>query len=682
MRKKEENKESLLLSKAQIALVGAIQWVLKTFDNTEHADLEELSMRISCLYIIADNNLLTLDFNEREKNIMEKEEDKIKWIDHYLSKIQAPLEDMIKRYELILDGKIKSPEIKDITTSEGIEKYAQNVYKTAAYDSIFSCCYQCPEKERLNCFCLFKTFLLCVFGGNRSLSKKSSMKTLLEKYGHKFGAWLKNRKYLLEEGEFIGYPYLIEDHQKIPYRTKIDPYVTTSLLYLFRDEELVKKCFGIVKIDNAYFMKNDEGDSPYTRIIRTIKEFQFAKEEHKKEDKTYLCGDSPVFDETGKYKVFGSWEEGFWGGIRINRVKSTASIARMLYEIDRNSPIIKEIVKNAKIFVEGAFKPLVKHNSVNKNYIIDDASFRDIHISIVSDISGTISGLLFLITIKDDDSFDIPDGYIEPKINWLIDQQRPDGAFPSLSDEFIEEYKNVQLKRKQEQGVEEFIIKNSIKENKKERKRLNISLNNTIDAIELLILYLEEYGNQPRFENLSLLEKAQNVLSHKKKITVCSIDMANSTKFKEAIETFVTTDQYRKCVKKAIKDNGGDINSDWSGDGIMYDFQDPAEAINASFQIQKDLDSLNKDPEKNRSGTSIMARIGVNTGEIFIDGKFQKKGERTGNVLNYAGHLQKHCPSGKILISKDIYEKLTTENKSKFKKYDENIDEKETYVSK
>lgn len=429
---------------------------------------------------------------------------------------------------------------------------------------------------------------------------------------------------------------------------------------------------GIAQGTNAYFKRDSNKDSPYTKVIATIKELQIDEEkEHKEKYKTYLC-DSDVYNETGRYKIFGSWNEGFWGGIRVNRVKSTSSIARMLYEIDKDSEIIKGIVGNAKIFVEGTFG--------NKNYALDDASFRDINVSIVSDISGTISGLLFLMTIKD--GFDIQDSYIESKIEWIIDQQRPDGAFPILSNKFIKDYGKHLITTKT--GKEETIIKKAIRENKKERKRYNISLNNTIDTIELLILYLKKCGNQPRFENLSLPEKVQDVLSHKKEITVCSIDMANSTKLEEGLEAVFTTDQYRQCVKKAIEDNGGDINSDWSGDGIMYDFQDPNRAINASFQIQEDLDKFNKDPKKNKSGTPITVRIGVNAGEIYLDDKFQKKGERTGKVLNHAGHLRKDCPPGKILISKYVYNKLTDKNTNKvrFEKHNEEIDKKVAYISK
>lgn len=239
---KKENKGNPLLSKAQIALVGAIQWVLRTFDSNKCADLEELSIRISCLYTIADNNLLTLDFNERENGVIEKEKDKTKWINYYLSKIKEPLMDMIEKYKSILDGEISLPERITTLEEEDIIKYAQNVHITARFDSIFSYCYRCPE--RLNCFCLFKTFLVCAFGGKRGSLGKDLMKSLFENYGEKFGRWLKS-EYLRRDREFVGYPYLIKDpfkakdYRESPYRTEIDPYVTTSLLFLLQDEDLL-----------------------------------------------------------------------------------------------------------------------------------------------------------------------------------------------------------------------------------------------------------------------------------------------------------------------------------------------------------------------------------------------------------------------------------------------------------
>lgn len=90
---------------------------------------------------------------------------------------------------------------------------------------------------------------------------------------------------------------------------------------------------------------------------------------------------------------------------------------------------------------------------------------------------------------------------------------------------------------------------------------------------------------------------------------------------------------------------------------MIYTFPSPASAIEAALSFENDLDLLNhKDIniEKNIA-KPFTVRIGITTGSITSI-PIPQRGIFPDKDLDTSGHLKKHCPPGKILLSRDAYE--------------------------
>jgi class 3 adenylate cyclase/CHAT domain-containing protein/predicted negative regulator of RcsB-dependent stress response len=93
---------------------------------------------------------------------------------------------------------------------------------------------------------------------------------------------------------------------------------------------------------------------------------------------------------------------------------------------------------------------------------------------------------------------------------------------------------------------------------------------------------------------------------------------------------------------------------DVMGDGIMASFPDTLSAVNASIAIQK---GLNEHNAKTKESDRIHVRIGINTGEIFVE-----KNHIAGDAVNVAARIQTLAEPNQILISKSAYEDVSEES--------------------
>lgn len=132
-------------------------------------------------------------------------------------------------------------------------------------------------------------------------------------------------------------------------------------------------------------------------------------------------------------------------------------------------------------------------------------------------------------------------------------------------------------------------------------------------------------------------------------LTVMFVDLAGSSKLKTPNQTF-HADQafraYRSLINGALESHGC-LSYDWSGDGAICLFQEPAPAVQAAVQIQQKIAQLNA---RSQLSGVLLARIGINTGDVYLDPR-RSLGEFASRTVDQAGHLEKDCPPGSIYLS-------------------------------
>lgn len=160
-------------------------------------------------------------------------------------------------------------------------------------------------------------------------------------------------------------------------------------------------------------------------------------------------------------------------------------------------------------------------------------------------------------------------------------------------------------------------------------------------------------------ETLKMQAELKNYIQKKfvREVTALDIDVAESTKLKEGqppeavLHSF---NAYWKMVDLAALGNGGRLLNR-AGDGAIYFFGKPDEAIEAAKEILKELKKFNE--KNNPLKFPFQVRMGLNTGEIIEDPN-KKTGDVFSQVLDISGHLQKMGGLGDILISETTYKRL------------------------
>ena len=92
------------------------------------------------------------------------------------------------------------------------------------------------------------------------------------------------------------------------------------------------------------------------------------------------------------------------------------------------------------------------------------------------------------------------------------------------------------------------------------------------------------------------------------------------------------------------------------GDGaIASHFPRIQSAVNAALEIQRELTYLNEEMHSIVPLAPLSVRIGVAPGSLPSDVPEAQRSEYATAELNLAGHLQKHCPPGRVLISHEVF---------------------------
>lgn len=427
------NTDPYIFQKASHSLYSASQWLLRNIFNSNIEYDNELMGKI---YNFDDLDGMSIKMSALNTLI----DTKICAIDPKFSNIHTNgnIEDKIEWFDHYVS------DIRESYT-DFLNRYIELLlaeknpmpWEMEKYDPIFVSCYGCTN--RFECLDLFKATLSSVFNGDFVLNKDSIMNNIFKSQINGIMEIL-NKYPIIENEKIVGFPHTITKKEVSAYNSM----VILKFLIDFKSSSFVKFNEGIEDIQN--------------NIIKKIESLQY-KNDNMTQRK--LINDS--------INTKGSWDEGYWGDEDLNRIKSTSNIASMLYDFNGKS----DAVKNALDFVEKAFN--------NENFVIDLVDSRDQIVSNISDISGTISALKFYLNVGKDYPIGNPNSEdMVPRINWLIEQQHKNGYFPVLS-------KSLFHNRRETNNISDQVLKNGHTE-------YNMSLPNTVEAMNLLHLFLKKNG--------------------------------------------------------------------------------------------------------------------------------------------------------------------------------------------
>jgi class 3 adenylate cyclase len=87
-----------------------------------------------------------------------------------------------------------------------------------------------------------------------------------------------------------------------------------------------------------------------------------------------------------------------------------------------------------------------------------------------------------------------------------------------------------------------------------------------------------------------------------------------------------------------------------TGDGVLAEFSSVVDAVGCAVAVQREMLELK---ERSRSRTALTLRIGVNIGDIIIDG-----GDIFGDGVNVASRLEAICEPGGVTVSRAVHEQV------------------------
>jgi hypothetical protein len=92
------------------------------------------------------------------------------------------------------------------------------------------------------------------------------------------------------------------------------------------------------------------------------------------------------------------------------------------------------------------------------------------------------------------------------------------------------------------------------------------------------------------------------------------------------------------------------MGQDEVGDGVLAEFSSVVDAVVCAVAVQRDMLGL---PARTPSRTALTLRIGVNIGDIIIDGE-----DIFGDGVNLASRLESICEPGGVTISRAVHEQV------------------------
>jgi class 3 adenylate cyclase len=133
-------------------------------------------------------------------------------------------------------------------------------------------------------------------------------------------------------------------------------------------------------------------------------------------------------------------------------------------------------------------------------------------------------------------------------------------------------------------------------------------------------------------------------------------------------------EKYYSFLDEILKEHGSD-DITRAGDGSMSSYYNTQDAVNAALVFLKKLDKFNR--EQNKLPLPFQPRCGIHCGDV--PGNVQIPNIFS-IVLDIAGHLQKYCDPGGLLISDTAYQEIS--NKDDFEKLPRDVDGQQVWRHK
>jgi serine/threonine protein kinase/class 3 adenylate cyclase len=147
----------------------------------------------------------------------------------------------------------------------------------------------------------------------------------------------------------------------------------------------------------------------------------------------------------------------------------------------------------------------------------------------------------------------------------------------------------------------------------------------------------------------------EQLRKHKDALTVLFTDVVGSTSYFERngdTAGLVMIHRHDDLVTRAIAQFNGKVIKT-IGDSAMAEFPDPASAVRAAVEIERQFLKLNLTLLEDQR---VEVRIGVHTGVGF-----RKGNDLFGDVVNVASRIVRRTASAQILISRAMYDAVSTE---------------------
>ncbi|MDP9343032.1 MAG: AAA family ATPase [Actinomycetota bacterium] len=149
----------------------------------------------------------------------------------------------------------------------------------------------------------------------------------------------------------------------------------------------------------------------------------------------------------------------------------------------------------------------------------------------------------------------------------------------------------------------------------------------------------------------------------RKTVTVVFSDVTGSTQLGERLDPETLRrlmSRYFAEMKTVLERHGGTVEK-FIGDAVMAVFgipvlheDDALRACRAAVEMREALAAMNKEVERDL-GVSIVARTGVNTGEVVAGDPAAGQTLVTGDAVNTAARLEQAAPPGDVLIGDPTY---------------------------
>lgn len=150
-----------------------------------------------------------------------------------------------------------------------------------------------------------------------------------------------------------------------------------------------------------------------------------------------------------------------------------------------------------------------------------------------------------------------------------------------------------------------------------------------------------------------LVELQERLRSGEQKMTFLCVDIVGSTRIKTSADPLsveFTFNEYHAYVDMIVRRYGGRVHST-AGDGVTCAFDHPQQAYGAARTIQSGLVELNT--FRNKVGSPLTLRVAVHTGAVVAPDLSDIKSVNFAHVIDIASHLQRECPPGGVVVSRE-----------------------------